>query len=94
MVLSCYDIHAWVVIHFLVRIQLCQEVGSDAQVMPGHIPLFDEFLIMLPPANSSVMVLIVFAQLEAEHFAGHFLDNFILRAKDVHHEPRVRIFVA
>ena len=40
------------------------------------------------------MVFIVLTQLEAEQFAGHFLDNFILRAKDVHHEPRIRIFVA
>lgn len=77
-------IHARVVVDFLVRVQLREEVGCDAQIMPAHVPLFDELLVVLALADGSIVVLRVLSKLVTEDFPGDLLDNVILSAVYVH----------
>ena len=84
MILPRDTIHAWVVIYFLIWVELGEKVWCYAQIMPGDIPLFDELLIVLATAYRTFMILIVVAELEVEVFSGDLLDYVILCAVDIH----------
>lgn len=43
-VLAGHNVHPWVLVDFLMRMHLCQEVRRDTQVVPGDVPLLAQFL--------------------------------------------------
>ena len=84
MILSSDGVHARVMIDFLVRVEFSQEVWRDAQVVPAHVPLLHEFLIMLAFSDGTIVVLWVLPHFVAENFAGNLLYNIVLSAVYVH----------
>ena len=71
-------------VDLLVRVEFSQEVWRDAQVVPAHVPLLHEFLIMLAFADGAIVILRVLPHFVAEDFSGNLLYNVVLGAVYVH----------
>lgn len=84
--LPCHDIHAWVVINFLIRVHFWKKVWSNAEIMPWNVPVFAQFLTGFTVYNSSIIVFLKFSYFEITFLSSNFLYYIVLRAKAVYND--------
>ena len=93
MVLSCDGVHAWVMVDLLVRVEFSQKVRCDTQIMPGHIPFFNQLLVVLTFTNCPIVILWVLPHFVTEYFFSNFPDYIVLCAVYIHEKWTTVVFI-
>ena len=84
-VLAADALDAWVLIHLLIRLHFGEEVGRDAAVVPGDVPILGQPLIRLAVEDSALVVLFVLFESESASLLRCLLHDIVVRAVDIHY---------
>ena len=86
MVLASHHIHPWVVIDLLVWVHFGEEISSNAEIVPGDVPVLAQLLICLAVPDRPIVVLFVLSQFQPAHLFGYLLDDVVLCAGHIDYQ--------
>lgn len=92
-VLATDAMNSRILIYFLVGLHSGEEVGSDAAVVPGNIPVLCQLVAWLAADDAAIVVFFVLFEPKSTHHLSCLLHNIVVGAVHVHDRPSLLLLL-